>query len=145
MILVSKCLIGENCKYNGGNNYHEQLVEFLKDKEYIAVCPEVLGGLQTPRTCCEIVDGKVIDQNGEDKTQEYTTGAHLTLQLALENKCELAILQVRSPSCGKGQIYDGTFSRRLINGNGISADLLMKHGINVLSSDEFSELYLKNK
>lgn len=145
MILVSKCLIGENCKYNGGNNYHKELVDFLKDKDYIAVCPEVLGGLPTPRTSCEIVDGKVLDENGEDKTKEYMKGAQLTLKLALEHKCNLAIMQVRSPSCGKGQIYDGNFSRKLIEGNGLSAALLMEHGIEVLSSDEFSELYIKNK
>lgn len=133
MILVSACLIGEKCKYNGGDNYSEKLMEFLKGKEYIAICPEVLGGLPTPRTSCEIIRGRVIDQNGVDKTMEYEKGAEQALQIALEKGCKLAILQTRSPSCGKGKIYDGTFSKRLIVGDGKTVQLLEKNGIEVIN------------
>lgn len=133
MILVSACLIGEKCKYNGGDNYSEKLMEFLKGKEYIAICPEVLGGLPTPRTSCEIIKGRVIDQNGVDKTMEYEKGAEQALKIALEKGCKLAILQTRSPSCGKGKIYDGTFSKRLIVGDGKTVQLLEKNGIEVIN------------
>ncbi len=133
MILVSACLIGEKCKYNGGDNYSEKLMEFLKGKEYIAICPEVLGGLPTPRTSCEIIRGRVIDQNGVDKTMEYEKGAEQALKIALEKGCKLAILQTRSPSCGKGKIYDGTFSKRLIVGDGKTVQLLEKNGIEVIN------------
>ena len=133
MILVSACLIGEKCKYNGGDNYSEKLMEFLKGKEYIAICPEVLGGLPTPRTSCEIIRGRVIDQNGVDKTMEYEKGAERALKIALEKGCKLAILQTRSPSCGKGKIYDGTFSKRLIVGDGKTVQLLEKNGIEVIN------------
>ena len=133
MILVSACLIGEKCKYNGGDNYSEKLMEFLKGKEYVAICPEVLGGLPTPRTSCEIIRGRVIDQNGVDKTMEYEKGAEQALKIALEKGCKLAILQTRSPSCGKGKIYDGTFSKRLIVGDGKTVQLLEKNGIEVIN------------
>ena len=133
MILVSACLIGEKCKYNGGDNYSEKLMEFLKGKEYIAICPEVLGGLPIPRTSCEIIRGRVIDQNGVDKTMEYEKGAEQALKIALEKGCKLAILQTRSPSCGKGKIYDGTFSKRLIVGDGKTVQLLEKNGIEVIN------------
>ena len=136
MILVSACLIGEKCKYNGGDNYSEKLMEFLKGKEYIAICPEVLGGLPIPRTSCEIVDGKVIDQLGEDKTKEYEKGAEKALKIALEKDCKLAIMQTRSPSCGKGKIYDGTFSKKLIEGNGKTVELFEKYGIKVINIEE---------
>lgn len=133
MILVSACLIGEKCKYNGGDNYSEKLMEFLKGKEYVAICPEVLGGLPIPRTSCEIIRGRVIDQNGVDKTMEYEKGAEQALKIALEKGCKLAILQTRSPSCGKGKIYDGTFSKRLIVGDGKTVQLLEKNGIEVIN------------
>lgn len=136
MILVSACLIGEKCKYNGGDNYSEKLMEFLKGKEYIAICPEVLGGLPTPRTSCEIIRGRVIDQNGVDKTMEYEKGAEQALKIALEKGCKLAILQTRSPSCGKGKIYDGTFSKRLIVGDGKTVQLLEKNGIEVINIEK---------
>lgn len=139
MILVSACLLGENCKYSGGNNANALLIDYLKDKEYISVCPEVMGGLPTPRACCERVKDRVINNLGEDVTEAFIEGAKQTLAVAQANKCTLCILQVRSPSCGAGRIYDGTFSGRVIEGNGITAQYLLDHGFNVISSEAFTE------
>ena len=139
MILVSACLLGENCKYNGGNNACQEIIVYLKDKEYISVCPEVLGGLPTPRPCAERVGCRIMNNAGEDVTEAFCIGAEKTLAAAKENHCELCILQVRSPSCGAGIIYDGTFSGRLVEGNGLTAQLLMDHGFKVISS----ELYVQ--
>lgn len=137
MILVSACLLGENCKYSGGNNACFELIEYLKDKEYISVCPEVMGGLPTPRACSERVKDRVMNNAGEDVTEAFRLGAEKTLAVAQEKQCELCILQVRSPSCGAGIIYDGTFSGRLVEGNGLTAQLLMDHGFKVISSEAF--------
>ncbi len=139
MILVSACLLGKNCKYSGGNNADALLIDYLKDKEYISVCPEVMGGLPTPRACCERVKDRVINNLGENVTEAFIKGAKQTLALAEEYKCTLCILQVRSPSCGTGSIYDGTFSGRIIEGNGITAEYLLNHGFNVISSEAFTE------
>ena len=138
-IMVSACLLGENCKYNGGNNYCKEVLDFIKDKEVILICPEVMGGLSTPRVPCEIVEGKVINKEGEDKTFEYEKGAQIALNLALKNDVKRAILKAKSPSCGVGRVYDGTFSNTLIKGNGICANLLKKHGILVYSENDIKE------
>ena len=135
-ILVSGCLTGINCKYNGGNNYHEKLMEFLKGHEVITVCPEVLGGLPTPRVPSEIRDGKVVNAQGMDVDKEFHKGAKIALKIALENKVDLAILQSRSPSCGVKQIYDGTFSKKLKDGQGVFAQMLMEKGIPVKDVEE---------
>lgn len=137
MILVSACLLGENCKYSGGNNACVELIEYLKDKEYISVCPEVMGGLPTPRACSERVKDRVMNNAGEDVTKAFCLGAEKALAAAQEHHCELCILQVRSPSCGAGIIYDGTFSGRLVEGNGLTAQLLIDHGFKVISSEQF--------
>lgn len=137
MILVSACLLGENCKYSGGNNACNEIIEYLKGKEYISVCPEVMGGLLTPRACSERLNGRIMNNEGEDVTEAFRLGAEKTLAVAQENQCELCILQVRSPSCGAGIIYDGTFSGRLVEGNGLTAQLLMDHGFKVISSEQF--------
>lgn len=137
MILVSACLLGENCKYSGGNNACKEIIEYLKDKEFISVCPEVMGGLSIPRACAERVNEKIMNNLGEDVSEAFQRGAEKTLAIALDKKCELCILQVRSPSCGAGIIYDGTFSGRLAEGNGLTAQLLMDHGFKVISSEAF--------
>lgn len=137
MILVSACLLGENCKYSGGNNACNEIIEYLKGKEYISVCPEVMGGLLTPRACSERLNGRIMNNEGEDVTEAFRLGAEKTLAVAQENQCELCILQVRSPSCGAGIIYDGTFSGRLVEGNGLTTQLLMDHGFKVISSEQF--------
>ena len=139
-IIVSACLLGKNCKYNGGNNYNEAIVEFLKDKEVIAVCPEVMGGLPTPRKPSEIVHGVVTNTEGVSVDNEFRQGAKVAMDLIKNEEIECAILQSRSPSCGTKQIYDGTFSKRLIEGQGIFAEQLAKKEIKLIDSDEFANL-----
>jgi len=137
MILVSACLLGVNCQYNGESDFTKEFLEFLKDKgEFIAVCPEVLGGLPIPRDGAEIVDGKVKTVKGDDMTKEFLSGAEKVLKFAKENNVDLAILKAKSPSCGVGMIYDGTFSRKLIEGDGITAALLKKNGIKVMTEKD---------
>jgi len=135
-IIVSACLVGKNCRYDGGNCYNNKLIEFLKSKEYIAACPEELGGLSTPRLPCEREEDKVFNKANEDVTTEFNSGANEFLQLALANSCKLAILKSDSPSCGKGIIYDGSFSGKLTAGNGVTTQLLLKHGIKVITEKE---------
>ena len=118
-IMVSACLIGEKCKYNGKDNCSEKLLEYIKDHEVIAVCPEVAGGLSIPRIPCEIVNGIVINKDGENKDAEFRKGAQICLRRALDEKIDLAILQSRSPSCAVKQIYDGSFSGKLICQNAV--------------------------
>lgn len=137
-IVVSACLLGKNCKYNGGNNYSPAVMDFLKGHEVIAVCPEQLGGLPTPRIPSERRGCQVINAEGADVTAEFTAGSEAALRIALEQGAELAVLQSRSPSCGFGKIYDGTFSKTLIDGNGTFAELLAAQGIPILGSEEFS-------
>lgn len=139
-IIVSACLLGKNCKYNGGNNYNEAIVEFLKDKEVIAVCPEVMGGLPTPRKPSEIVHDVVTNTEGVSVDNEFRKGAKVAMDLIKDEEIECAILQSRSPSCGTKQIYDGTFSKRLIEGQGIFAEQLAKKEIKLIDSDEFANL-----
>lgn len=138
MILVSACLVGINCKYSGGNNYNEKVFELVKQGKAIPVCPEQLGGLMTPRNPAEIKDGKVITSDNIDVTAEYKKGAEEVLNFAKKVGATKAILQARSPSCGCGKIYNGNFDKTLIDGNGITADLLIKNGIEVISSEEYS-------
>lgn len=139
MYLISACLIGENCKYDGHNNL-DIIAKALFDKGLaISVCPEVLGGLGTPRVPSEIMDGKVVSKEGIDVTKAFTIGAKKTLEIALKNKVEYAILQSRSPSCGSKQIYDGTFSGELIDGMGVTTKLLRENGIKVMTIEEFIE------
>lgn len=131
-IMVSACLLGENCKYSGGNNRNEKLLRFLEGHEVVPVCPEVMGGLPTPRPPAEIVRGVVINQKGVSVDGEYRLGARKTLAIAQKEQIDLAILQSRSPSCGVKEIYDGTFSGRKIPGKGVTADLLAQNGFRVM-------------
>ncbi len=139
-LLVSACLLGENCKYNGGNNKNDAALELEKDFELIPVCPESFGGLPIPRVPCEIVGDRVLSKNGEDVTAEFHSGAEKTLYIAEEKNARLALLKERSPSCGCGRIYDGSFSGRLVEGNGVTADLLLKRGISVFGESEINKL-----
>ncbi len=138
-IMVSACLLGENCKYNGGNNYTPELVRLLEGHTVIPVCPEVLGGLPTPRVPAEIVNGKVMNRNGESVDEAFRKGAEKALETAKEEKPDLIILQSRSPSCGVKEIYDGTFSGRKIPGQGIFAELLEKAGFNVIDVEDLPD------
>ncbi|MGN0963593.1 MAG: DUF523 domain-containing protein [Clostridia bacterium] len=139
MIFVSACLLGENCKYSGGNNRNEAVISFLNDKEYLAVCPERAGGLPAPRPPAEIRDGRVIDKEGKDVTAEFLLGAEKTLALAKKHRPELCILKANSPSCGCGEIYDGTFSGRKISGNGKTVELFLKNGFSVITEKQIKK------
>lgn len=131
VIGVSACLLGENCKYNGGNNYDEKVERYVKGHTVVPVCPEVLGGLPIPRKSAEIVNGVVQNEDGTSVDEEFRKGAELALKKIIENKAELVILQSRSPSCGVKSIYDGTFIGRIIHGQGIFAGMVKKAGIPV--------------
>lgn len=135
-IMVSACLLGENCKYNGGNNLSEKVMKFIEGHEVIPVCPEVMGGLPTPRVPSEIVNGVVTMADGRDVDKEFRKGAQIGLQLAKENNVDLVILQSRSPSCGVKQIYDGTFSGNKIEGQGVFAKLLTENGFRVVDVED---------
>lgn len=140
MILVSACLAGINCKYNGGNNYNEAVLNLVKEGKAIPICPEQLGGLTTPRNPSEIkiINGarRVINNQNVDVTENFEKGANEVLKLVKEMNVEKAILQPRSPSCGVGKIYSGDFDGNLVNGNGILADILIKNGVQVINCDE---------
>lgn len=136
-ILVSACLLGINCQYNGESDFTRELLEFLKDKgEFIAVCPEVLGSLPIPRDGAEIVGKKVKTAADKDVTKQFLKGAERVLKIAKENNVKFAILKAKSPSCGAGWIYDGTFSRNLIKGDGVTASLLKKNKIKVFTEKD---------
>ena len=135
-IAVSACLLGDNCKYNGGNNYSETVAEFVKGHDVIPVCPEVMGGLPTPREPSEIINGKVMHKDGSSVDAEFRKGAELALRKVKDVGAELVILQSRSPSCGVSTIYDGTFSGTIISGQGIFAKLLIENDIKVLDVSE---------
>ena len=149
MIIVSACLLGENCKYSGGNNKSENVIKYLEDKEYILVCPEQLGGLSTPRNPSEIItygnkDGnvvlsgctKVLSNKGIDVTKNFIQGAEETLKIAKEHNAKTAILKAGSPSCGYKKIYDGTFLGNKIQGMGVTAAILNKENIALLDEDD---------
>lgn len=135
MILVSACLCGVNCKYNGKNNLNEEMMDLLKSGEALLICPEQMGGLTTPRNPSEIKiinnEVKVFMNDGTDVTANYKRGAEEVLRLAKELNIKKAILKKKGPACGYGEIYDGTFSGVLTQGNGITAALLLENGIEV--------------
>ena len=143
-ILVSACLLGISCRYDGLSKENKELIELGKKFEFFPVCPEILGGLPTPRVPSEIRNGKVINKDGIDVTDNYRKGAEDTLKICKICNIDAVILKSKSPACGKGKIYDGTFSGTLINGNGIAADLLLKNGIKVYTEEEFIKEFKKN-
>ena len=141
-ILVSACLCGKDCKWDGGNNRNQKLLDYMESMkgkaEFHEVCPEQMGGLSTPRLASEIrvEDRRVVNTAGEDVTKAFELGAELALQVAKENGCTLAILKERSPSCGCHGIYDGTFSKKIVDGMGKAAELLTANGIRVIGESE---------
>lgn len=136
MVLVSACLAGVPCRYDGNSKGVPQVIELVNRGEAIPVCPEQLGGLTTPRVSCEICGHKVMNKEGRDCTAEFELGAERTLAIAKALGITKAILKANSPSCGCGKIYDGTFSGVLINGNGRTAELLIKNGIKVYTEED---------
>ena len=140
MIVCSACLAGMACKYNGKNNNIDPRVAMLVDhQKAVPVCPEMLGGLCVPRIPCEIKDGRVINQVGKDMTHAFITGAKKALAITQAIGATQAILMPRSPSCGIGEIYDGSFQKRLIEGDGLFARLLREQGILVDTPDSYFE------
>lgn len=141
-ILVSACLLGENCKYSGGNNLAPGLKETLSERGYtiVPVCPECMGGLPTPRVPAERVGERVMNRVGEDVTAQFRKGARAALEAALEHGCTEAVLKKNSPSCGCGTIYDGTFTGTLMVGDGVTAQLLKAHGVTVYNEDTYDQL-----
>lgn len=141
MILISACLCGVNTRYDGDNNLNEEALTLLKEGKAVLVCPEQLGGLSTPRepheivggTGADVLDGKarVISVSGIDSTEQFIKGAEETFKIASEAGITKAFLKAKSPSCGCGEIYDGSFSKRKISGNGVTAELLRRNGIEV--------------
>ncbi len=132
-VLVSACLLGKNCKYNGGNNYDEALMEYLsaQDIEIIEVCPEVEGGLPVPRIPVELVDGVAVNRNGENVDAYFRAGVEKVLAKIRGEEIAAAVLQPRSPSCGVKQVYDGSFTGKLVPGEGMFAAALREAGIPV--------------
>ena len=136
MLIVSACLAGFPCRYDGKKAINPAVQQLVKEGKAIPVCPEQLGGLPTPRLPAEMKAGKVINSDGNDVTEAFEKGAAVVLEIAKQYGCTDALLKARSPSCGKGRIYDGSFSGILIEGNGKTADLLMRNGITVTTEEE---------
>ena len=136
-IAVSACLLGHNCKYSGGNNRSQKVLDYIVGHEVIPVCPEVTGGLPVPRVPVELKNGRAINRNGEDVTDFFLKGVEK--EMAKMQDIDLAILQPRSPSCGCKQIYDGTFNKTLINSKGMFAQALAEAGIPLMDGDDVPE------
>ena len=144
-ILISACLLGNNCRYDGGNCFLDE-INSLKDKvQFVPVCPEVLGGLTIPRHPSEIVKDKVINIIGEDVSNNYILGSQKALEIYEKEKCLCAIFKQRSPSCGFGQIYDGSFKGKIIEGKGITAKLFLEKGIKIYSENDLDKLIAELK
>lgn len=135
-ILVSACLLGENCKYNGGNNYCPEVIAFTQGKEVIPVCPEMEAGYGCPRTPIEIVDGVLFDRDGNNVDAPMRKAIKGILQRIQDENITCAVLKSRSPTCGVKQVYDGTFSGTLKEGMGLFAEALQETGISVMDSEE---------
>ena len=138
MLLVSKCLVGVSCRYDGKDNLVPEIKALVECGEAVAVCPEVPGGLPTPRVPSErLPDGRVINKQGEDVTAQFTCGAERAMALCRAPGCVGAILKPRSPSCGKGVIYDGSFAGTRIPGSDVFAQMLLDAGVSVMTEEEY--------
>ncbi len=147
MIMVSACLFGVDCKYNGKNNYNAEICRALENEQVVFFCPEQSGGLSSPRPACEIQGGdglgvlegtaRVMDQHGQDLTDAFISGARNTLRMAKTLGPDLIILKSRSPSCGVGLIYDGAFNLKTRAGDGVTSALLKQNGFRVMNDEEY--------
>ena len=136
--LVSACLLGENCKYNGGNNFAPAVAEFLKGREVLAVCPEMMAGMGCPRTPIEIVNGVLMDRDGNNVDQAMRKAVAQAMDAIRSENIQCAILQSRSPTCGVNQVYDGSFSGKLISGSGIFAQALQDAGYETMDAEDLT-------
>ena len=139
-ILVSACLLGLKCRYNGTEKANEEVLKLLEKHTLVPFCPEIYGGLATPRDPAEIRDGRVVTEAGKDVTAEYEKGAQEALKLAQMMGCDIALLQDRSPSCGVGKVHNGLFDGGLVDGDGVTAALFREKGIMVLPASRANEL-----
>ncbi len=139
-LLISACLLGETVRYDGKSKPCDRINELSERYELIAVCPEVLGGLPTPRTPSERLGDRVIMRDGADVTQSFQRGALRALEIFKSEECAFALLKARSPSCGRDLIYDGSFTASLREGNGVCAELLLNNGIKVFTEEELDIL-----
>lgn len=154
MIAISACLCGINCKYNGGNNLNEKALKLFKEGKAILICPEQLGGLETPRLPHEILNGdgacvldgtaRVKSKEGIDSTDKFVKGAYESLKIAKALGVKKAILKAKSPSCGSNFIYDGSFKNILKEGNGVTAELFKRNGIDVITENDIWKYFQKN-
>ena len=135
-VLVSACLLGENCKYSGGNNYSGAVAEFVRGKEILPICPELMAGMGCPRTPIEIVDGVLMDRDGKNVDAAMRKAVARVLEQIRQEEIRCAILQSRSPTCGVNQVYDGSFSGKLISGAGIFAQALKEAGYRVIDAED---------
>ena len=135
-VAVSACLLGKNCKYNGGNHYCQRVVDYVKDKEVVLVCPETRSGLGIPRTPIEIVNGVLMNRDGKCVDEQVRKAVNDTVAELKEQNVQCAVLKSRSPTCGVKQVYDGTFSGTLVDGSGTLASALKEAGIQVIDSED---------
>ena len=135
-VLVSACLLGENCKYNGGNNYNAAVAEYVKGKDILPICPEIMAGMGCPRTPIEIVDGILMDRDGNNVDAAMQDAVAKAMERIQKEDIQCAILQSRRPTCGVNQIYDGSFSGKLIAGSGILAQALTKAGYRIIDAED---------
>ena len=135
-ILVSACLLGENCKYNGGNNYNGAVAEFVRGKEILSICPELMAGMGCPRISIEIVDGVLMDRDGKNVDAAMRAAVEMAMKQISSEEIQCAVLQSRSPTCGVNQVYDGSFSGKLIPGAGIFAQALKEAGYRVIDAED---------
>ena len=138
-IIVSACLLGENCKYSGGNNFDANVAKFVEGREVIRVCPETLAGLGIPRAPMEIVSGVLRNEDGTSVDQPVRRAVAQIMEQIKDKDIDCAILQSRSPTCGVHQVYDGTFSRKLVDGSGVLAQALKDAGYRVLDREDLEE------
>ena len=136
IVLVSACLLGENCKYNGGNNYSAAVAKFVEGKEVLPICPEMMAGLGCPRTPVEIVDGVLMDRNGNNVDALLRKAVDQAMEQISREDIQCVVLQSRSPTCGVNEVYDGTFSGKLISGSGVFAQALKDAGYRVIDAED---------
>ena len=139
-LLVSRCLLGESCRYDGKSKPCRAVLDLKERFILIPVCPECDGGLPTPRVPSERVGDRVLNREGKDVTCEYMAGARHALAVCIAEGIDTAVLKARSPSCGKGKIYDGSFTRTLVEGDGVTVEYLKAHGIKIYTEDELDAL-----